>query len=88
MGPNSKDRLANVIDSQNAVLGSILDELQMQRATMARIAAKMSINLDDLSAKIAVEVEERTAADDQIGKQVQQHHGILGGLRLLSPGGE
>lgn len=77
MGPNSKDRLADVIDSQNAVLGSILDELKLQRATMARITAKL-----------AIEVEDRTEADTQLGKQVQEHHGILGGLRLLSPGGE
>ena len=77
MGPHSKDRLADVIDNQNAVLGNILDELKMQRATMARIAAKL-----------AIEVEDRTTADDQIGKQVQQHHGILGGLRLLPNGGE
>jgi len=75
MGPNSKDRLADVIANQNAVLGSILDELKMQRAMQARIAAKLQI-----------EVEDRTAADDQLGQQVQQHHGILGGLRLL--GGE
>ena len=77
MGPTPKDRLADVIDAQNAVLGSILDELKMQRATQARIAAKLQI-----------EVEDRTAADDQIGKQVQQHHGVLGGLRLLPTGGE
>ena len=75
MGPESKDRLADVIDNQNAVLGSILVELKMQRATMARIAAHL-----------AIEVEDRAAGDDQLGKQVQEHHGILGGLRLL--GGE
>ena len=75
MGPNSKDRLADVIDSQNAVLGSILDELKMQRATQARIAAKLQI-----------EVEDRTEAVDTLGKQVQEHHGVLGGLRLLPSG--
>ena len=75
MGPESKDRLADVIDNQNAVLGSILVELKMQRATMALIAAHL-----------AIEVEDRAAGDDQLGKQVQEHHGILGGLRLL--GGE
>jgi hypothetical protein len=65
MGPDSKDRLADV-------LGHILTELRMQRATQAKIAAKLQI-----------EIEDRVEGDDALGKQVVEHHGILGKLHLI-----
>lgn len=73
MGPNSKDRLADALEANTEVQGHILTELRLIRASMAKVSARLAIETDD-----------RIEADNQLGK-VQGEHGRK--LSLVGLGG-
>jgi hypothetical protein len=74
MGPKAQDRLAEALEANAEVQGHILTELRLQRATLARI-----------SARLALEVDDRIEGDGQLGK-VQVEHARK--LALVGMGGE
>lgn len=74
MGPISKDRLAESLDNVADVLGNILTEQRMQRATLAKIAARLAIEVDD-----------RIEGDAQLGKAQVEHDRRLNHLALVAP---
>jgi hypothetical protein len=74
MGPESKDRLADVLENLTAAIGSMVTEQKLQRVMLARI-----------SARLAIEVDDRIEADSQLGR-VQVEHSRK--LALVGMGGE
>ena len=62
MGPTSKDRLAAALELSAEVQAHILTELRMQRETLNRI-----------SARLALETEDRIEGDDQLGRVQVEH---------------
>lgn len=73
MGPISKDRLADSLDALTETLGHVLTEQRLQRATLARIGAHLSI-----------EIEDRIEGDSQLGKVQVEHERKINHLALVA----
>jgi hypothetical protein len=74
MGQNSKDRIADSLDTIADALANILTEQRAQRVTLAKISARLAIETDD-----------RIEGDEQLGR-VQVEHARR--LSLVGHGGE
>ncbi len=76
MGPRAQKALADSNDAQLDALGHILTEMRAQRATLARVCARLGI-----------EIEDREAGDKGLGRQVVEQEREIQRLKLVTHSG-